>query len=706
MADRRVGAILELEDQMSAALKSAEGRLKSLGRTGQQIGGDLTRYLTVPILAIGGLAVKSAIDFEASMSNVRSVTNASAEDMKLLQDTAVEMARRYKGSAKDAGDALYYIASAGYTAKDSAAALQGVMALASATNSDLAETSENVMAAISMFGLKATETTRVADVYAKACQISQAEMRKLADSMRYAGPIAKTLGWTLEQTTATLSRLYDAGFKGEQAGTILRASLSRLIDPSKEVKDTLDVMGISVEQLATAMKNPADLIDLFRSRSITAQQAVALFGQEAGPGMLTLLEKGGSAIRDYEEKLESAAGTAETAADVQMANLQGRLEQMRDSLDKVGISLSKQSGAFDTFATALENIALWLDSLSISQQKWLVGIALAVAALGPLITILSKVVLIATSLFGAFATGIGALVTACVALDVVILKLVSSSDSWLVRLRAYIDPLYWMYVFAGKVYGELVKLGILDSVAASTNAAATATDTLRIAQQNLIPPASNAELALQRVKIATDQKKAADDEANLAQLAYNEACIMYGPASAQAKAAHDTLVLAQQVAKEKADALAEAQRIQTDVAGESAAAANNLADRINAVAGSINKIPAYKQALIDVQVTMTPSGRLASLITSGRINVKLLGVERQHGGLVPGSLGEAVPIIAHAGERVVPRTGASMHEGGAGLTIVFNGDMTLDTESRLDQLVDKIERALGRRGMLTERGLA
>lgn len=394
-------------DDFSKTFAAVGTKMRALGQGMQRVGSSLTRYVSLPILGIGIAGIKAAADFEQSMSNVRSVTNASKKDMNMMEQAAVTMAGKYKGSAKDAADALYYIASAGYSAKDSASALQGVMSLASATNSDLAQTSEDVMAAISMFGLKASETTRIADVYAKACQISQAEMGKLAASMRYAGPIANTLGWSLEQTTAALSRLYDGGLKGEQAGTALRAALSRLIDPSKEVTDTLNQMGISSEQLATAMKNPADLIDLFRSRSITAQQAVALFGQEAGPGMMTLLQKGGDAIRDYEDKLNKAAGTADRAAKIQMDNLKGKLEKVKDAFEALSISLAKNQGALDTLANLLDKAAKFLDKLTPKQQESVVKFGAMAAAAGPLIWILGKIIAVGTILaswFGKIAT--------------------------------------------------------------------------------------------------------------------------------------------------------------------------------------------------------------------------------------------------------------------------------------------------------------
>lgn len=81
----------------------------------------------------------------------------------------------------------------------------------------------------------------------------------------------------------------------------------------------------------------------------------------------------------------------------------------------------------------------------------------------------------------------------------------------------------------------------------------------------------------------------------------------------------------------------------------------------------------------------------------------------QHGGIVPGPVGAAVPIIAHGGERITPRgsnTNAPFaNQGGGGTTINFYGNMTVDSEDRVKQLADTIARMLGRQNELAKWGM-
>jgi len=79
---------------------------------------------------------------------------------------------------------------------------------------------------------------------------------------------------------------------------------------------------------------------------------------------------------------------------------------------------------------------------------------------------------------------------------------------------------------------------------------------------------------------------------------------------------------------------------------------------------------------------------------------------KQHGGIIPGPIGAPVPIIAHAGERIVPRTGADVGAfGGSNVTINFYGGVQMDSEQRVQQLADKIGKMLGRQNELARYGL-
>ena len=160
--------------------------------------------------------------FEQSLANTQSVARASAEELDAMEQAARRVGATTRSTASEAANALYYLASAGFTAKESIAALDGVNALAIATQSDLAKTSETVATVIKQYGLETGKATDIANTFTAAITSSLATMDKLAKSFEYVGPIAAGLGLTVEETTGALELLYNKGFSGENAGRGLR----------------------------------------------------------------------------------------------------------------------------------------------------------------------------------------------------------------------------------------------------------------------------------------------------------------------------------------------------------------------------------------------------------------------------------------------------------------------------------------------------
>jgi TP901 family phage tail tape measure protein len=278
-------------------------------------------------------AVRTHMNFERAMSNVGSVAGATAQEMKRLSDAAREQARVSVFSAQEAADAQYYLASAGMSVNEIISAQKGVMDLAAATQSELAFTAEAVASAISQFGLEAKDSTRIANVYAAAISGSQANMEKLADSMRYAGPVASQLGQSIEGTTAQLMALYNGGLRGEQAGTALRASMLRLLDPTKGMTEALAEMNVNLEDGTGKTRPFMDVISELASKNMDAGQATKIFGQEASAAML-ILAKNIDKVKEYEQQITGTSKATQMAKE-QTNNLWGDVKSLGNAVEEI-----------------------------------------------------------------------------------------------------------------------------------------------------------------------------------------------------------------------------------------------------------------------------------------------------------------------------------------------------------------------------------
>jgi len=298
--------------------------------------------LTLGPMALISSAIKIAGEFEQAMANVQSVAGASQEEMDRLREAAAKAGRETVFKASEAADALYYLALAGFNVDQQIGALSGTLALAAATQSDLAFTSETVASTISAFGLEAEEADRVANVFAATISSSQASMEKLAQSMRYAGPAAAGFGRSLEETAATLALFYNMGLTGEMAGTRFRTALSALAHPTGDTKKALAELGIKASQVNPAMHSLADIIDLLKAKGVDTAMAMRIFGQETGPAMASLIALGGKALRDMERQI-TGTNKALEMQEIQLDTLMGAQKELQSVWEAVNITLGTQS---------------------------------------------------------------------------------------------------------------------------------------------------------------------------------------------------------------------------------------------------------------------------------------------------------------------------------------------------------------------------
>ena len=354
--------------------------------------------LRTTILALGaaaalgmGVAVKESMGFNAQMSRVSAISNASAEDFALLRNKALEMGKSTRFSAKEAGQGLEFLGMAGFAAKDAASALGGVLDLAAASGSELGRTADIASNAISAFGLSASESDRVADVFAKTITSSNTNLEMLAESMKYLAPTARALGVSLEESASAVGILGDNGLQGSVATTTLASGFNRLAKPTRQMRIMIKGLGIEMFNAQGKFKGIAGMMQEVEraTANMTDRQKQAtiatLFGAEATKNILSLLNgekkikidsanahqaalmkqllgeqryqeamkrggeitlKGAEAIKGYDIVLQTAAGTAKNMAKVMEDNLAGDVTKTKSAFSGLMIEIGDRLDPF------------------------------------------------------------------------------------------------------------------------------------------------------------------------------------------------------------------------------------------------------------------------------------------------------------------------------------------------------------------------
>lgn len=427
---------LTVIDGTAAPLRAVEANFKKhLGNIGSY-GKTLSLGLTAPIVAFGVTALKTAADFETSMNRVEGVTGASAAEMAKLNAQAKALGASTSFSASEAGDAMGYLAQAGFNANQIIGAMPSTLQLAEASQMDLAAAADITSNILAGYGKQVTDLVHINDVLVKAADATNTDIAGLGEAMAYVAPVASGMGLAFEETVGALGLLSNAGIKGSMAGTTLREALGSLANPSVEAAAVLKQLGVQAFDSKGKMVPLADIIGRLQMQGMTAGEALTIFGQRAGPGMLALVKQGAGALRDLQGELDNSGGAAEHMAAVQMKGLNGAIKNLQSAFEGLQIALT-ESGLLTWITNFVTRVAGWLTaaiSASDGTKRLALTIAGLAAAAGPAMMLVGKLVgLISfmTSPIGWVITAIGLLSLAWARWGDDIKKIVAPVTDWL-----------------------------------------------------------------------------------------------------------------------------------------------------------------------------------------------------------------------------------------------------------------------------------
>lgn len=336
----------------------------------------------------GGLASATIAgsNFEAQMSAVQSISQASAGDMERLKSLAKQMGIETKFSATEAGKGLEYMAMAGWDVDSMLSGLPGIMNLAAASGEDLGQVSDIVTDAMTAFGLEASRSAEFADVLAQASAKSNTDVAMMGETFQYVAPVAGSLGFTIQDTATAIGTLANSGIKGSQAGTTLRSIMSRLVKPTKEVQAAMDQIGLSVTDANGTMRSLDDILGDLRqgfsglSEAEQGSVAASLAGHEAMSGMLILARSGEEDYNKLSEAINNSKGAAKEMSEVKMDNLKGDATILKSSLEGAGIAIYE--GLNRPFREAVQTGTEWVNSFTENIEEDLPKIRRAVKGAG------------------------------------------------------------------------------------------------------------------------------------------------------------------------------------------------------------------------------------------------------------------------------------------------------------------------------------
>ena len=350
-------ATVNVRQNLSGAAGVASGLAGKAGGALSGMAGGMMMNTSMQMAGAAGIGmgiydtVKTYMDFEAQMKKVQAISGASGADFDALTAKAKEMGAATQFSATESAQALEYMAMAGWKTDDMLGGISGIMDLAAASGEDLGRVSDIVTDALTAFGLQASDSAHFADVLAQASSNSNTNVSMMGMTFKYVAPIAGALKYSIEDVGTAVGLMANAGIKGEQAGTSLRAMMTRLVDPPKEAGSAMDRLGITVKNADGTMKpfrqTMKDLRSTFAGLTDAekAEAASAIAGQEAMSGFLAIVNASEADFDKLTASIDNAEGAAGNMAKTVNDNLKGDLKSLSSVWESVQLEFMSGKGA-------------------------------------------------------------------------------------------------------------------------------------------------------------------------------------------------------------------------------------------------------------------------------------------------------------------------------------------------------------------------
>lgn len=382
-----------MRETQRIARRSGQDVSRSFDKANKSVGllnNSLIRSRT-SMLALGaaaGLALTSSTrliaSFEQAMSTVAAVTGATSDQFEALTEKARQLGAVTRFTATQAADGMTFLARAGFQVDEVLGSIEGTLKLAQAGGLDLARAADIASNVLQGMKLEVSETARVVDVLALAANSSNTDVSQLGDALKFVAPIASGLSVGLEETTAAIGALSDAGLQASLAGTGLRRVMIGLEKQSNEGLEVLAKYGLSLDDVRVSSVGLTPALTKLAEAGITTGEAMTLFGLRGGPAF-EVLASSIPKIERATDALGKAGGTADKVAATMDDNLNGALLRANSAFQELILAIGDTGpttalrDAFEGLAKLLQVAAKNADILAIA------FVALSARALLPLV---------------------------------------------------------------------------------------------------------------------------------------------------------------------------------------------------------------------------------------------------------------------------------------------------------------------------------
>jgi TP901 family phage tail tape measure protein len=338
---------------------------KSLGNMGRSLasGGGKLAAAGIGMAAPIAAAVRQGAAFESTLLNIRASTNETAVNIDRVRASAMQMSQALGVGPTEAAQGMLELLKAGVPLEE---VLSGVgktaLEFAKVGEMDVAQAAVVMSDAMNVFKVSSDVA---ANALSSAADASSTSIAQMSEAFSMSSAVAGLAGQSIEDLSATLAILANAGVKGSDAGTSVKTMLMRLMAPADDAVGALDQLGLSVASFRGAdgqMKPMVEIIGTLTQAMGGLDQTAKddifrrIFGADAIRAASILASQGVDGFTAMREAMASALPVGEKYKMV-MSGLAGSAQSVFAGLQRLSIAVS------DAVTPALANVVPFVNGL-------------------------------------------------------------------------------------------------------------------------------------------------------------------------------------------------------------------------------------------------------------------------------------------------------------------------------------------------------
>ena len=300
-------------------------------------------------------AISTIIEFEKANSKLAAVLGSTKKDIKDLTDEARRLGATTSYTAAQVTSLQIELAKLGFAKDQIKDMTPAVLKFAKAVDTDLGSAAAFAGASMRIFGKEASEVDEMLATLAIGTTKSALDFSFLQNAMSTVGPVAASFGFTVEETTALLGALANAGFDASTAATATRNILLNLADSNGKLAQAIGQPVTNLGDLVAGLKKlTAEGIDLNAVLELTDKRSVSAFSSFlANADTLTNLQASVSGCTDQFNAMSEEMGD----------NVSGALAILESTVEGVVLKFYEAKGPLKAIIDAMSAVVSWIGTL-------------------------------------------------------------------------------------------------------------------------------------------------------------------------------------------------------------------------------------------------------------------------------------------------------------------------------------------------------